>query len=98
MADYKTITARVPGELKSNIDLYKINASELIWKAVEEEIRLQEDKKLGHPLEDFQKQMKKNPVATITAMLREDRNSRWIFLYSVPVKTHDFSQQRIFNI
>jgi antitoxin CcdA len=76
MVEYKIISARISSETKKKIDLYKINVSEIIRKAMEEEIKRREDEKLGKSLENFQETMKKIPANKIIEMIREDRDSR----------------------
>lgn len=73
--NYSTISAKIKPALKKKLEKYKINVSELIRKAVENEIELRENEKFKTNLENIQKILKNVPSNTTIAIIREDRES-----------------------
>ena len=73
--NYSTISAKIKPDLKKKLEEYKINVSELIRKAVENEIELRENEKFKTNLENIQKILKSIPANTTIAMIREERES-----------------------
>jgi post-segregation antitoxin (ccd killing protein) len=73
--NYNTISAKIRPDLKKKLEKYKINVSELIRNAVENEIQLRENERFKTNLKNIQKILKNIPSDKTIAMIREDRES-----------------------
>ena len=67
------VSAKIPKEFKKKIKEYNIRVSDVIRKAIEEEIRRIETKKLKERIEKNEKIIKKLKMKDIIAIIREDR-------------------------
>jgi antitoxin CcdA len=68
-----TVSAKVPEELKEQLDQAEINISEAIREALEERIRQQRRAELGHRASEIQSSIESE---RITAAVRSDRDDR----------------------
>jgi len=74
MGKYVTISAKVPEELKKRLLELNVNTSQLVRRALEEEIGRREEEKLKALAVKASHLLKKIPPAEITRVIRETRD------------------------
>lgn len=70
---YEVVSAKIPKEFKKKIKEYNINVSDVIRKAIEEEIRKREVMRIKENIEKNRKLLEKLKMKDIVAIIREDR-------------------------
>ncbi|KAA0006801.1 MAG: hypothetical protein FE045_02005 [Thermoplasmata archaeon] len=70
---YEVVSAKIPKEFKKKIKEYNINVSDVIRKAIEEEIRKREAMRIKENIEKNRKLLEKLKMKDIVAIIREDR-------------------------
>ncbi len=73
MANYETVSAKIPTELKEKINKYSIPISETIREALESEVRKKEIEDLKKSVNELQPLLDKFTTEEIVQMIREDR-------------------------
>ncbi|MFP3945940.1 MAG: hypothetical protein ACOC5L_03720 [Halobacteriota archaeon] len=76
MTDYKTVSAKVDQELKEKIAKYNIKVSKVIKRALEEEVKKEEEKELKEMLKKSQKPLSRIGKNRTTQLVREGREER----------------------
>ncbi len=76
MAKYDTVSAKIPPEMSQNIKIFKINVSETIRKALDEEIKRRKAAEIEAGLEKISDTLDKISIDEVVRMLREDRDQR----------------------
>ena len=76
MGKLVTVSAKVPEELKQKMEELSIRPSEIIRKAIEEEVDLREVEKIKEMLEEAEPILAKLSVERAVRSIREDRGSR----------------------
>ncbi len=71
-----TISVRIPKELKQKIEEHGIRVSEVVRRALEEEIKRKELEKAAEAAEELGKIFSKIPEQEIVRLIREYRRSR----------------------
>jgi len=69
-----TVSAKVPEELKKKLHKLNVNTSQLVRKALEEEIKRKEEEELKALAVKASRLLKKIPSAEITRVIRETRD------------------------
>jgi len=70
---YEVVSAKIPKEFKKKIKEYNINVSDVIRKAIEEEIRKREAMRIKENIKKNRKLLEKLKMKDIVAIIREDR-------------------------
>jgi len=76
MGKLVTVSAKIPEELKQKMEELSIRPSEIIRKAIEEEVDLREVEKIKEMLEEAEPILAKLSVERAVRSIREDRGSR----------------------
>jgi hypothetical protein len=76
MGKLVTVSAKIPEELKQKMEELSIRPSEIIRKAIEEEVYLREVEKIKEMLEEAEPILAKLSVERAVRSIREDRGSR----------------------
>ncbi len=76
MAKYDTVSAKIPPEMSRKIKAYKINVSETIRKALDDEIRRRKAAEIEAGLEEMSDALDKISIDEVVQMIREDRDQR----------------------
>lgn len=76
MANYETVSAKIPTELKEKINRYDIPVSETIRQALEEEVKRREIEELRKRAAELKPLFDKISTEEVVRMIREDRDSR----------------------
>jgi len=76
MSKYITVSAKVPKELKEKMREMNINISQLVRRAIEEEVKRREENKLRILAAEASQALKKIPPEEITKVIRETREQR----------------------
>ncbi|MDI6691639.1 MAG: type II toxin-antitoxin system CcdA family antitoxin [Candidatus Bathyarchaeota archaeon] len=76
MSKYTTVSTKIPQELKEKMKQLEIKPSKLLRKAIEDEIRRREAKKLEEDIEKLKPVLNKVSVEEIVKSIREDRTQR----------------------
>ena len=71
-----TISVRIPKELKEKIDRYGVRVSEVVRKALEEEVRRRELEEAAEAAEELGKLFSRIPDDEIVRSIREFRRAR----------------------
>jgi len=71
-----TISVRIPKELKEKIDRYCVRVSEVVRKALEEEVRRRELEEAAEAAEELGKLFSRIPDDEIVRSIREFRRAR----------------------
>ncbi|RLI44628.1 hypothetical protein DRO69_06955 [Candidatus Bathyarchaeota archaeon] len=74
MGKYTTVTAKVPVELKKKLRESGVNISQLVRRAIEEEIKRREEKALRTLAKEASQLLKKIPPDEFTKAIRETRD------------------------
>ncbi len=73
MANYETVSAKIPTELKEKINKYDIPVSETIRQALEEEVRKKEIEDLERRAKELKPLFDKFTTEVVVKMIRKDR-------------------------
>ncbi len=76
LSKYVTVSTKIPQELKEKMKQLEIKPSKLLRKAIEDEIRRREAKKLKEAIEKLKPVLNKVSVEEIVKGIREDRERR----------------------
>ena len=76
MGKYVTISVKVPIELKEKIKKLGIKPSNLLRKAIEEEVRSREVERIKGEIEELKPLLSKISIEDVTKSIREDREQR----------------------
>lgn len=76
MGRYITVSVKIPREVKEKLERLGIKPSELLRKAIMEEIRNREIEDLEREIENARDILSKISTEYITQSIREDRESR----------------------
>ena len=76
MSKLVTVSAKIPEELKKKMNNLNIKPSEIIKKAIENEIKRREIEELKETLEEVKPILAKLSVERVVKSIREDRESR----------------------
>ena len=76
MGKYVTISVKVPLKIKEELEKYGIKPSELLKKAIAEELRIKEVEEIKKEIEELKETIEKISTDFIVKSIREDRNSR----------------------
>ena len=76
MGKYTTVSAKVPEELKKKLHELKVNTSQLVRRALEEEIKRREEEELKALADKASRLLKKIPSTEITRVIRETRDEK----------------------
>ncbi|MCX6649037.1 MAG: type II toxin-antitoxin system CcdA family antitoxin [Candidatus Bathyarchaeota archaeon] len=76
MAQYETLSTKVPAELKAKIKRHGINASRVMRKSLEKEVARAEAEEIDARLEKLAAALDRIDIDTATAGIREDRDRR----------------------
>jgi len=76
MAKYDTVSARITPELKEKIDKYKVKTSQVIRKALEEEVRKRELEALQEQVRRLKPLLDRITTEEVVRSIREDRDKR----------------------
>jgi len=71
-----TISVRIPRELKEKIDRYGVKISEVVRKALEEEVRRRELEEAAEAAEELGKIFSRIPDDEIVRIIKEYRGAR----------------------
>lgn len=71
--EYTTVSAKIPKEVKEKLEVYGIKPSEVIKKAIYEEVKKAELKDLKKKLESIRPIVDKISSETVVKSIREDR-------------------------
>ncbi len=76
MAKYDTVSAKIPPDMSRKIKEYRINVSETIRKALDEEIKRRKAAEIEAGLEGMKDTLDKISIDEVVQMIREDRDQR----------------------
>lgn len=76
MARYVTISVKVPTELRDRMRELGIKASELLRRAIEEEVKRREIERIKEALKEMKPILQTVSIEEIVRSIREDRESR----------------------
>ena len=76
MGKYKTISVKIPVELKEKLDKYGISPSKLLREAIEKEILRREAKEINKELSKMKDILKRFSLNEVVESIREDRDGR----------------------
>lgn len=76
MVEYVTISTKVQKKLKEEAERLGVKISEVLRRALEEEVRRRKLEELEKKLENLGSALDKLDVDRMTRMIREDRKSR----------------------
>ncbi len=73
---YVTVSVKIPAKLKEELEKYGIKPSILLKKAIEEELRNREIKRIKEEIERIKPTLAKLQIEEIVRLIREDREGR----------------------
>jgi len=73
---YVTISARIKRELYEKLRKYNVSVSDVIRRALEEEVRRREEEELRRKLKEAQEILKKIPFEELVKAIRSGREER----------------------
>jgi len=73
---YVTVSVKIPAKLKEELEKYGIKPSILLKKAIEEELRNREIKRIKEEIERIKPTLAKLQIEEIVRLIREDRERR----------------------
>lgn len=76
MAQYETVSTKIPAELKTKIKKHSLNASRIMRQALEREVARAETEELDNSLEKLATALNRINIEAATAGIREDRDRR----------------------
>lgn len=74
MAQYETVSTKIPAELKTKIKKHSLNASRIMRQALEREVARAETEELDNSLEKLATALNRINIEAATAGIREDRD------------------------
>lgn len=74
MAQYETVSTKIPAELKTKIKKHSLNASRIMRQALEREVARAETEELDNSLEKLAPALNRINIEAATAGIREDRD------------------------
>ena len=76
MAEYETVSTKVPSELKAKLRKHKIKVSKVMREALRREVAKAEAAEIDQRLEQISDALNKIDFERVVAGIREDRDSR----------------------
>lgn len=76
MVKYETVSVKVPSEIKEKMKQLGIKPSELLRKAIMEEIRRRQVKRIKEEIQDQKAALDRIPIENVIQSIREDREHR----------------------
>ncbi len=76
MGNYKTISVKIPAELKEKLDKYGISPSKLIRETLEKEVLKREAEEINRELSKMKDILKRFSLDEVVESIREDREGR----------------------
>ena len=76
MGRYVTVSVKIPVEVKEKLEKLGIKPSDLLKRAIYEEIKRREIKEIEKELEELADVLKKFSESFVVKSIREDRDSR----------------------
>jgi antitoxin CcdA len=76
MGKYETISVKIPSELKELMKQLGIKPSEVLRKAIEDEIRKRQVQKIKEEICEIKEALDKIPAGAVVGSIREDREQR----------------------
>ncbi len=76
MGKYKTISVKIPAELKEKLDKYGISPSKLIRETLEKEVLKREAEEINRELSKMKDILKRFSLDEVVESIREDREGR----------------------
>lgn len=76
MGKYVTVSVKIPIELKEKVEKLGIKPSKLLRRAIEEEVRKEEVRRLKDEVKALKQVLSKIPIEDVVGSIREDRGSR----------------------
>lgn len=76
MGKYVTVSVKIPIELKEKVEKLGIKPSKLLRRAIEEEVRKGEVRRLKDEIKALKPVLDKIPIEDVVKSIREDRDSR----------------------
>jgi post-segregation antitoxin (ccd killing protein) len=76
MIKYETVSVKVSQTIKEKMKELGIKPSELLRKAIEEEIKRRQVQRIKKEIEDLKVTFDKIPIETVIRSIREDRERR----------------------
>lgn len=76
MGKYKTISVKIPAELKEKIDKYGISTSKLIRETLEKEVLKREAEEINRELSKMKDILKRFSLDEVVESIRENREGR----------------------
>jgi post-segregation antitoxin (ccd killing protein) len=76
MAQYETVSTKIPAELKTKIKKHSLNASKIMRQALEREVAKAEAEELDARLEKLAPALNRINIEAATTGIREDRDRR----------------------
>lgn len=73
MSKYETVSVKVPSEIKEKMKQLGIKPSELLRKAITEEIRRKQVKRIKEEIQDLKAMLDRIPLETVIQSIRENR-------------------------
>lgn len=76
MARYVTVSTKIPNELKDKMKRLGIKTSEVLRRAIEQEVRKKEVERVKEAIEELKPVLNKVPMEEIVRSIRQDREQR----------------------
>lgn len=76
MGRYETVSVKIPSELKELMKQLGIKPSEVLRKAIEDEVRKRQVQKIKGEICEIKESLDKIPMEEIVGSIREDREQR----------------------
>ena len=76
MADYVTVSAKIPRRLKELLDLYGVKVGPVVRRALEEEVRRRALLKIEEEARKLSKKLEHISDEEVARLIREDREGR----------------------
>ena len=76
LGKHETVSVKVPAETKEKMKQLGIKPSELLRRAITEEIRRRQVKRIKEEIQDLKAALDKIPIETAIQGIREDREHR----------------------
>ena len=76
MDKYVTVSVKIPREIKERLDRFGVKTSELLRRAIMEELRRREVEELKKEIEELRDVLERISPKFVVDSIREDRESR----------------------
>jgi len=76
LARYVTVSTKIPNELKDKMKRLGIKTSEVLRRAIEQEVRKKEVERVKEAIEELKPVLNKVPMEEIVRSIRQDREQR----------------------